>query len=213
MNREEIKNRFREENSEITDRRVPDTTLDSWCKEADKNFCARVRCIVGDTTFVSVVSEDTYDLTSKIDKFFDIDEFPGGGVAFNDKRLKLKTIAQWNERRSSWRTASNGTPVEYVKRGQNIILNCPVASAYDINIYTVLISDDFDDDSKTPFNQLNYLEPFHYAIVLFLSGKAKQKVGKPDEKVLAMSEYESYVKWAKTLLQGSKMGKISFRRP
>jgi hypothetical protein len=213
MDRTEIKARFRQETPEVTTRVIADTVLDSWCEEADKNFCAKTRCIVGDKTFSSVIGTASYDLTQEIDNFFDIDEYPGGGVAYNSKRVDQKTIAEWDNRRSSWRSASNGVPVEYVRRGKNIIFNCPASTVVNIKVYSVLISDDFNDDGIIPFNQLSYLEPYHYAIVLFLQGKAKALNAKDQEKAIAMLEYEDYVKWAKKEINGGSLGRIQFVKP
>jgi hypothetical protein len=39
------------------------------------------------------------------------------------------------------------------------------------------------------------------------------KIGKQEERVMAMTEYENYVKWAKKEIEGSKIGRIQFVNP
>lgn len=85
---------FRIENPEITTNRISDALLKKWCLPADKEVCAITRCIVGDFTFNSVVSTSVYltryDLTTYEAKFYDIDDYPGGGVSYYKRRLLLE---------------------------------------------------------------------------------------------------------------------------
>lgn len=212
MDKLEIKNRFREENPELTSRVIAGSVLDSWLQEGDKNFCARAGLIVGSTTFDSEIDEPEYDLTAQITSFYDIDEYPGGGVAFSDDRLDFRSISELDELRPSWRTASSGTPTDYYRRGGSIFLSPPPDSEDDIEVYAILISDDFDDDAKLPFNQLTYLEPFHYGLVLYLNWRAKGKIGKPEERNVAMAEYNEYIRWTMAELASGKYGPINFTK-
>lgn len=209
MTREEIKARFRFENPEITTRVLAETTLNSWLIQGDKEFCAKTRCIADDgTDITAVVGQDTYDLLASIPKFFDINEFPGGGVAYDGERIDKKTKAQLDNEHRSWRSNSNGIPNSYYRRGKNIIFNCPCSAAETITVDSVLVSDDFDDDDKEPYNELSYLEPYHYAMVLYLQGRAKMTVSKDQQKMLAMQEYDQFVAWAIKELGGDKFAKL-----
>ena len=172
MTREDILDAFRLENPEITSRVVTDPLLHVWCKQGNREVCALSRCIVDkDGTTISTSENDqNWDLTREITKFYDIDEYPGGGVTYNDKRITEKTIALLDAENSEWRGRSSGTPKAYYRRGKWLYLDRPIDSnEHDIKIYSVLIPDDFDDDNKTPYNELTYLEPFHYAIVKFVA--------------------------------------------
>lgn len=209
MTRLEIITRFREECPEITERVISDSVLGSWCEIGDLEVACRARIIVGDVTFAAIVGQSSYDITAEEPKFYDCDEFPGGGVSFDDDRLDHTTIGELDSDEPSWRTNSNGTPDSYYRRGKYINFNRPPDATSDIQVYTVLKSDPFDDDAKTPFNQLTHLEPFHYAIVLYLIMRAKAKVGKPEERTAAMAEYGSYVSWIQKSLGGNKYGPIS----
>lgn len=214
MTRAEIITMFRTENPEITIRVVSGPLLHDWCKVGDKEVCARTRCIVDqDGTTITTAEDDQYwDLTSEISDFADIDEYPGGGVAYNDKRLKETTIAKLDDDCPSWRTRSAGTPLEYYRRGKWIYLDRPVNSlAHDLRIYAVLISDDFDDDGKTPYNQLTYLEPFHAGILKFLQWRAKSKIGKQQDASVAKQDFVDYTLWMKKEIGGMKFGPIVFR--
>ena len=214
MNRNDIKIAFRAENPEITSRVVSNTLLNIWCESGDKEVCAITRCIVDQdgTTITTAEDDQYYDLTDKITKFYDIDEWPGGGVAYNNKRLVKKTIAELDDdTMSAWRERSSGTPKNYYRRGQWLYLDRPIDSnEYDLQIYAVLISDDFDDDDKTPYNQLTYLEPYHYGIVKYLQWKAKAKVGKPQEASIAMQEFSTYAAWMKKMIGGIRKVIIRF---
>jgi hypothetical protein len=218
MTRTEIIARFREENPEITDRVITDAVIRSWCVVGNQEICARARLIVHDQTFDATEDEDAYDLTNKLTRFFDIDEFPGGGVSRidsdeNERRLKKKSIAELDDMSSSWRTADSGTPRYYYRRGKYLHLYpAPDDSIDSIHVYFVQIAEDFDDDNKTPYNQLTHLEPFHYGIVKYLTWRAKAKVGKPADAAVAMTEYLDYIKWIKTEIGGGKHGPI-FLRP
>ncbi len=213
MTRIEIKNRFRQENPDMTANVISNTILDSWCEAGDKEICARLRLIKSSTSFSSVVGTDTYNLMTRITNFYDIDEYPGGGVIYDDRRLTMKTIAQFDEERTNWRTASNGTPYDYARYNQNIILGRKPVSVKTIQVYAILLSDDFDDDNILPFNEYTYLEPFHYSLVLYLTMRAKGKVGKDEDAKKAREEYEEYLKWMKQEVNRGTHGEISFRPP
>ena len=198
MNRGDIIERFRQENPEITTNVASDAVLQSWCEIGNAETAVRARLIKGSTTFAATADEETYNLVSRISKFYDIDELPGGGVAYNDKRLKLTTPAQLDAERPSWRTASSGTPNSYYRRNENIYLVVPPSGTSDITIDAVLLADDLDDDSKEPFNGLANLKPFHYALVLYLKMRAfGGKVKKKDTSMTAKEEYEDYIDWIK----------------
>lgn len=201
---------FREANPEITDRVVTDAVLSTWLKEGNMHVATRCRLIVGDGTFNSVVNVSRYDVTNEIDKFFDIDEFPGGGVSYDDKKLTHTTIAELDRRTPSWRTASSGTPRQYYRRGQYIYFEKPPDAVNEIKVYAVLTPDDFTGAETEPFNQLTYLRPFHYSLVFYLTMRAKMKVGKDVEQASARAEFEGYINWVKKEIGGGKYGTIQF---
>lgn len=211
MNRAEIKEVFRTENPEITTNVVTDAQLNIWCKQADKVICAIARCITGSISFTSASDEESWKLTDKDPKFYDIDENPGGGVAYNNKRLGKTTKADLDSESPNWRTRDSGTPKKYYRRGEYIYFDRPVDDAKTIDIDIVKISDDFDDDSKTPYNQLSYLEPFHYGINKYLQWKAKWKVRKYEEAQIAKEDFFDYAKWMKKELIGGKFGIIHIK--
>ena len=198
MTRGEIITRFRQENPEITTNVAADSVLQSWCEIGDKEIGTRVRLVKGDTTFAATVSQSSYTLTNEITNFYDIDEFPGGGVEYNANRLVLETPSSLGEKRSSWGSASDGTPIDYYRRQGNLVLGRPPDATNNIKVWTVLIPNALDDDSKTPFNQLSYLEPYHYSLVLYLKMRIFMgKVKKKDQGAMAQQEYESYINWMK----------------
>jgi hypothetical protein len=213
MNRREILTLFRADNPEITDRVMSDAVAYSYLLEGDKEACAISRCIVGDTTFSSVVSstvyEAKYDLTALITNFYAIDDNPGGGVVFDDDPLDKTTVAELDMLHSSWRSRSAGTPKKWYVRGNYLYFDYPIETAgLDIMVYSVLVSDDFDDDAKEPFNSLQHLRPFHSALVKYLQWKGKEKIGKIQEGVRARQEFVDYCKWFGKEIGGNKYGKI-----
>jgi len=214
MNRAEIIADFRQQNPELTENRVPDTVLHSFCKEGNKNVCARTRCIADEDGTVIETNENDrrFDLTVKISKFYDLDTSPGSGVLYNDKRLKITTMAMLDNDSLSWRNRTAGTPEEYYRRGKWLCLDRPIGSAADdLKVYCILIPDDFDDDNKSPYNGLSYLEPFHGAIVKYLEWKAKAKVLKPEDGLRAKGEYDAYIEYMRKMIGGTKFGPIRFQ--
>lgn len=213
MTREEIINRFRQENPEITDRVITDTVLNSWCLVGDKEICTRNRLLKSEGTFTSVSGTRQYDLTQEISNFYDIDDLPGGGVIYANDPLTYTTIAELDQTRPNWRSESNGTPKYYYRRNQYLYFNKAPSSGTTgtVRVYVILISDDFDDDSKLPFNQLTFLEPFHYSLVLYLTMRAKGKVGKPQEKQVSMQEYNDYLRWMKREVDRGTFHTIQFK--
>lgn len=214
MIRSEIIERFREECPEATSRVISDAVLYSWCELGDKQFCSETRCIVDqDGTTITTAENDYYwDLMSNITNFYDIDDYPGSGVLYNDKRLSKSSMGELDMESPTWRDWSSGTPKKWYRRGKYLYVDRKIDSnAYDLKVYAVLISDDWNTDVM-PFNQLTYLEPFHEAMVLFLIKKAKAKLGKEEEGVKAQAEYTAFVRWAKTQLGGNKFAPIYFRK-
>ena len=212
MIRSEIISQFRENNPEITSRVISNSVLNSWCEIGDKEFCAGVRCIVDqDGTTISTSENDQYfDLASKITKFYDIDDYPGSGVVYNNKSLTKTTMAQLDEDTPTWRDRNSGIPEKWYRRGTYLYLDRKIDSAEDdLIIYSVLISDDWNTD-VAPYNQLSYLEPFHFGMVLYLQKRAKAKVGKGQDAAKATAEFGAYVAWAKKQLGGNKFAPIYF---
>lgn len=215
MTRLEIETRFREENPEITANVVSAATLHSWCLQGDKEICAKARLIVETDDITAVEDQAHYDLTG-LSKFFDIDEYPGGGVSVvtstTEKRLTKTTKAQLDSEVPNWRLASSGTPKKYFRRGKYMYTYpSPDSTITGFNLDFIQISDDFNNDNILPYNQLSYLEPFHPAMVFYLTWRAKAKVGKPEEASGAKMAYDNYVLWMKKEIGGGKYGSIEFR--
>lgn len=215
MNRREIISLFRSENPEITTRVASNTLCHSWLKVGNRDICARTRCIVNiePETITTLEDEENWDLAAEISKFYCVDEYPGGGIAYNDKRLEETSIARLDEEQPGWRTADAGTPTKYFGRGTYIYTNRPVDSnAYDLKVYAVLIPDDFDADTKTPYNELTHLEPFHPLLTRYLKMRAKEKIAKREDALLARTEYLTGIEDMKKMLGGGKYDKIYLRR-
>lgn len=213
MTRAEIRLRFRSENPEITERVINDTTLNGWMIDGDKDICAVTKCIISNVpeTFVSVKDQQYYNLTGQIPLFFEIDEYPGGGVWYDDEPLVKCTAAEMNYVLRNWKSADAGTPRKYFRRGQYIWFDyAPDTDDVDIDISCVYISNDFDDDSETPFNGLTYLQPYHPGILKYLQWKTKQKIGKDQEAAKAESEYVVFLRRMKKNIQGSQNNSAFF---
>ncbi len=217
MTGNEIIQRFRDENPEIDVNVIPDAILTSWLTVGDSEVCAKSRLIIKeDVAITPVVNQSTYDLTLTDPKFFDINEMPGGGIArFTSntyKRLDKTTKSYLDYNVSQWRMASSGVPKYYYRSGKNMIVYPkPNSTVTGFTVDIVLLSDTFSNMSVTPFNQLPYLAPFHYALVLYLAWRAKNKVGKGDEAMVAFNIYSAYVEWMKKEIGGGKYGPIEFR--
>lgn len=214
MTRSEILERFRAENPELPARVITTTILNSWLLQGDKDVCAKTRCIVdqGGTTISTSEDDESFVLTDEITNFYDIDEYPGGGVTYNAKRIKKKTMAELDMEAPNWRGRSSGIPKAYYRYGAYIYLDRPIDSEEDdIVVYSVLISDDFDSN-VAPYNQLTYLEPFHPALLFYLMWRAKKKIGKREDAKAAYLDYLDYTAWMKSELGGGKFANI-YRRP
>jgi len=197
MNRQTLLDRFRSENPEITDRVISDTILNGWMLDGDKDICQITKCIRSNTpaTFDAVEDTQYYDLTAEIAKFQEIDEYPGGGVWFDDEPLKKATEFEMNYILTNWKKdPTSSTPKRYFRRNQYLWFDVPPDSTDEIAVSTVYISDDFDSNEKTPFNGLSYLEPYHPGILKYIQWKAKQKVGKDAEAKKAEMEYYTFAK-------------------
>lgn len=206
MNRLEIRNKFRAENPEVTDRVVTDATLNEWLKSGNLEIACLTRCIISDTSYTieATINIQKYDLPANISKFFDIDDMPGGGVYYNDKPLIKASQGEMNQTARYWKSRTAGEPKFYWRRGKYLWLDRPAnATGDDIEIDAVLMPEDFDSDAKEPFNELTHLRPFHDSLVKYLQYRNKQKVGKQEEASIAKSDYTDYVDWMKKTVQGS----------
>ena len=215
MTKAEIITRFREENPEATTNVVSKAILQSWCEIGNLETCLKARLIRGQGTFNSIIGERKYNLNTELTNFYDIDELPGGGVAYDDNRLQLVSLAELDEKRPSWRTESNGATEEYWRRNEFLYLARKASAVVTIEVYTVDIPDTFDDDTKTPYNQFPHLEVFHYALVLYLKmrtfmGKIKSK---PEHGQMAFEEYQKYVVWMKEETERGIYSNIIIRPP
>lgn len=213
MNRSEIRDIFRSENPDITERVLSDTVLNNWCKLGDKEICAKTRCIVTNESEEFTSTEDAwhYDLSSQIDKFYDIDDFPGGGVYYDDDPLDKLTPARMNTLDSTWKSRSSGAPTYYWRRGKYLWFDRPNEASITIAVDCVLVSDPFDSDSKSPYNSLEHLEPFHEAVLKFLLWKAKKKIGKDQEAEIALRDYQSYLSDMRKQIRAYQQGHSQMR--
>ncbi len=211
MTRAEIIDKFRQENPEFPTRVIADAVLEDWLEVGDKEFCAITRCIVGDSTFNSVASTSVYltryDLSALITSFYDIDEFPGGGVSYDDDPLDKTTVAELDRDSPSWRERAAGTPKKWYRRGKYLYFDRPVLTVSQVRVYCVLLSDDWNAN-VAPYNQLDYLTPFHQAMVLYITWRAKQKISKPEDAATAEKVFYDYCNWAKKMIGGNKYGPI-----
>jgi hypothetical protein len=216
MTRAEIVAMFRADNTDIPERVISNAKLHNWALVGDKLVCAISRCIVTDVVFNSVVTTSVYntrfDLTDEIDKFYDIDENPGGGVSFDDDPLDKTTVAELDSETPTWRTRSAGTPSKYYRRGKYVYFDRPIKTAdLEIRVYAVLISDDFSNDNIMPYNQLTYLEPFHNGINKYLTWQAKLEIGKPQEAAKAEKDFYDFTNFMKRMITGGKVSAIRFQ--
>lgn len=218
MTRSEILTSFRTLNPEIDTNVMTDPQAHTFLKQGDKEICAITRCILGDFTITSAATTSVYttryDLTAYESKFYAIDDYPGGGCSFDDDPMGLTSIAELDEEDPNWRTRSAGKPEKYYRRGKWLYFDRPISSSYaskTIRVYCSSISDAFDDDNKTPFNQLTYLEPFHFSLVLYLKKKGKEKIGNTNDELKANKEFDTYVSWMKKEIGATKISPITFR--
>lgn len=213
MTRAEIITRFREECPDVTTNVVSNTQLQNWCQVGDKEICAKARLIKGETTITASTSTNAYNLTLNITNFYDIDDFPGGGVVYDGKAISLTTIAELDEITPNWRSNATGIPKRYYRRNQFLYLDRVPSSAVSMIVYAILVSEDFDDDSKLPFNQYTFLEPFHYSMVLYLKKRAKALLEKDESNAYgrAVTEYEDFVKWMKKEVNRGTLHTAQFR--
>ena len=218
MNRGDIKNRFREENPEITDRVITDTALNNWCIEGNLEIATETRAIKDEFTFTSVVDQFQYNLTSNVltdqsvadTKFYDIDDDPGGGVEYDGKRIDKSSMSAIAELRNRWRYAASGTPTRWFLRSGELWFDKKSSAAKTVRVYTIQIAESFNDDNITPFNQLTFLEPYHPGIVKYLQYRAKQKIGDEKEGLRARQEYLEYRQDMKNAIQASDRSSIRF---
>lgn len=214
----DIIQRFRDENPELDANVIPDATLMSWLLIGDQEVCMRTRLIVQEGLSITAVSgQSTYSLTSLSSLFFDISEQPGGGLSYTNtsgsyKRITKRTKAWLDTNNSQWRTASSGTPRYYYRSGANIIVYPkPDSTISNFNVDLVLLSNSFTQLNQSPYNQLPYLAPFHYALVLYLMWRSKIKIGKGEEADVALKTYSGYLQWMISTIGGGKYDEIEFR--
>lgn len=218
----DIIQRFRDENPELDQSVISDATLQAWLLIGDSEVCTKCRLINYQGAVINpVIGQMSYDLTAIIglpSTFLDIDEMPGGGVVayYNDtttyKRLEKQTKAWLDNNTSAWRTAGTGKPLYYYRYGQYLnIYPTPDSTVTKITIDCVILSNPFNNLNLSPYNQLPYLYNFHYALVLYLTWRAKVKIGKTDESDVAFKLYDMYVQWMIKTIGGGKYGPIEFR--
>ena len=130
MTRADLRTLFRLENPEMPANVISDAALNTYLLQGDKDFCARTRCIIDQAgfTYTPNPGDIFFDLTT-IPNFADIDEYPGGGVAYNNKRLTKTTIAELDKNFSMWRTRDSGTPKQYFRRGQFLYFDRPILAS------------------------------------------------------------------------------------
>lgn len=214
MTRLEIRTAFRNENPEVTTNVILDATLNDWLLKANREICAATFCILSNATpsFNSVINQQYYDLELNISQFYSINDMPGGGVFYDNLPLRKVTPGEMNVIRKSWKTSDAGIPRRYWRQGKYLWFDVKPVAIKSIGVDSYLIPDDFNDDSKTPFNQLGHLVPFHDSLSKYLQWRCKEKIGKDDEGARAKQSYLDYVKWMKSQCKSSNQQSV-FMRP
>ena len=209
----EFRNNFRAENPEITQNVISDSLLNAWMLKGNQEICAATFCILSNEsyTFNSSTTAQYYDLEANINKVYAIDDMPGGGVYFDNIPVKKVTPGEMNYIRKSWKTASPGIPRRYWRRGKYLWFEVKPSAVKQIAIDAYLLPDDFDDDSKMPFNNLGHLIPFHDAMIKYLQWKCKEKIGKDDEGIKAELAYTKYVAMMKSRCKAGNQQSVFFR--
>jgi len=214
MNRLEVRQLFRQDSPEVTDRVCSDTVLNSWIDLANREAGCAARCIVSNIpeTFHSVEDLQYYDLESNIDNFYDIDDVPGGGVFYDDSPLTKTSPAEMNYKSSQWKSKDSGTPKKWWRRGKFLWFDyAPDTGDLDIEVDCVYIPSDLSTDASEIFNGLGHLQPYSEAISKFLQIKAKELLGKYNEATQAMQHYQKYVAWMKAQVAGYSQTAIYMR--
>jgi hypothetical protein len=210
----ELRAGFRVECPDVPISVIPDAMINGYFFAADKDFCARTRCIVDQAgwTFTPVAGATNYDLMT-ITNFFDIDEFPGGGVVYNNKRLEKTSVGELDKEATNWRTRTAGVPKQYFRRGRWLYYDRPIEAVPNpVIIYCVLISNDFLLDADVPMNGLTYLEPYQVGLIFYVEWRAMTKIKKLEEAAIAYKNYVDYAAETKKTLAQSKYGPITLRR-
>ena len=207
----EIRDQFRVENPAVTVRVITDAQLNSYMKSGNREVCCATRCIVTNESEIisSIADKQFYDLESNISNFYDIDDMPGGGVYYDDYPLKKKSAAEMNYYKKRWRLSSSGTPRFYWRRGKYLWFDVPCeTAALEIAADCILLPDDFDDDTKQPFNETGNLQAYSDAIVKYMQWRCKQIKGKETDAKRAFDDYNKYVAWMSKLVKSAKYGPI-----
>lgn len=214
----DIIQRFRDENPELDQSVIPDAILQAWLLIGDQEVCMKVRLITIENNVIpAIAGQNTYSLTNINPLFFDIDESIGGGVCqyptnTNYKRLTKVDKAWLDVNTSRWRTAAQGAPKYYYRSGTNIVVYpTPNTAILQLTVDIVLLSNPFNNLNIMPYNQLPYLAPFHYALVLYLAWRAKAKIGKDEESDTALKVYSGYVDWMIKTIKGGTIGPKELR--
>lgn len=211
MTRAELREKFRAENPEITDRVITDSVLNSWMVTANEEVCVETRCIVSEESAVinSIEGTQKYDLEENISRFLDLDDLPGGGVYYNGVPLKKSSPGEENYLNKRWKSASNGIPKRYWKRGKFLWLNVPPdTDDVEIEVDCVLIPVEVNSDDDEFFEGLGHLQPFCDSINKYLQWRTKQKVGKYEEANVAHQDYLTYLGWMRKKVKAGKYGAI-----
>ena len=214
----DIIQRFRDEYPELDANVISDATLMSWLLIGDQEVCMKCRLItVENVNITAVPGQNKYSLTSLNPLFFDINESYSGGLVYYNtsgsyKRVYPKTKAWFDNNYSQWRTASTGTPRWYYRQNDYIVTYpTPNDTVSNFNVDLVLLSNPFNNLNIAPYNQLPYLAPFHYALVMYLQWRAKIKIGKAEEADTALKAYSGYIQWMINTIQGGRQGEMEFR--
>jgi hypothetical protein len=207
MTRQEIRERFRQENPDITLRTIDDATLNLWIDEGQMDMASTCKFIVDDLTFTTSASVLSYDLSTLSDRFFTIDD-KTSGIFYDDELLLQASAAQLANKDRKFKQNTTGTPKYWYRRKNIIYLDKYPQASKTLVIPCVLFTNDITSDSDIPFDSLAYLSPIHYGLVAYLSWNAKVKLGKKDEASLSFQKYQLYLEKGKQLIDANRLGTV-----
>lgn len=208
MTRQEIRERFRQENPDITDRTISDTVLNDWINLGQEEMAAETQFLVEDLAFTTVSTQLSYDLTTLSSKFYNIDD-KSSGVFYDNKFLVPSSPAELANSNKRFKENTAGEPKAWYRRQNTITLDKYPESAKELLVPCVLLPNDMTSDSDIPFNGLLYLSPVHYGLVAYLTMKAKGKLDKKEAMSIAQQEYMTYVQKGRNLVTSNRKGAVS----
>lgn len=142
---------------------------------------------VGETTIATVISQRAYALALTVGEIY--------SLAYGNNPLRPSTIRAWDDRHPNWRNEASGTPEEYAREGNRILLRPKPSAVGTLTIESTLPIPEITEHTGAG-GEVEYVPESHQRFIPYGGAVILAHIDAENKAhLLRKSEYQRYALW------------------